>query len=70
MPGPEIVADAVERALRRPRRRIIVPRKYRLAVFLTTAFPGVTDRRFAGKPGDKLRQDERFAVATPPVAST
>lgn len=49
LPGPEIVAAAVERALRRPRRRIIVPFKYRAAVLLAHVFPAITDRVYAGK---------------------
>lgn len=49
LPGPEIVAAAVERALRRPRRRIIVPFKYRAAVLLSNTFPAITDRVYAGK---------------------
>jgi NAD(P)-dependent dehydrogenase (short-subunit alcohol dehydrogenase family) len=49
MPGPDVVARAVEGALRRPRRRVIVPGRYRVAVFLSAAFPGIVDRRFAGK---------------------
>lgn len=53
MPGPDIVAHAVEAALRRPRRRVIVPGKYRLAVFLSAALPGIVDRRFAGKAAEK-----------------
>ncbi|MFC3382054.1 SDR family NAD(P)-dependent oxidoreductase [Couchioplanes azureus] len=49
LPGPEIVAAAVERALRRPRRRIVVPRRYRLAMAASAALPWVTDRAYAGK---------------------
>lgn len=49
LPGPEIVAAAVERALSRPRRRIVVPGKYRAAVMLSNALPFVTDRLFAGR---------------------
>ncbi len=49
LPGPEIVAAAVERALRRPRRRIVVPFRYRLAIPLANALPSVVDRAFAGK---------------------
>ena len=49
VPGPEIVAAAVERALIRPRRRIVVPRKYRAAITLSNAFPYLTDRLYAGK---------------------
>jgi len=53
LPGPEIVAAAVESALRRPRRRIIVPAKYRAAVLLSHALPFVTDRVYAGKAAAK-----------------
>ena len=49
LPGPEIVAAAVEKALRRPRRRVIVPAKYRLAVLAANAFPALADRVYAGK---------------------
>ena len=49
LPGPEIVAAAVEAALRRPRRRVIVPGKYRAAVFAANAFPALADRIYAGK---------------------
>jgi len=49
LPGPEIVAEAVASALKRPRRRIIVPGKYRAAVLLSNALPMITDRVYAGK---------------------
>ncbi|MEV6631150.1 SDR family oxidoreductase [Actinoplanes sp. NPDC051470] len=49
LPGPEIVAAAVESALRRPRRRIIVPFKYRGAVVAAHLFPAIADRIYAGK---------------------
>jgi NAD(P)-dependent dehydrogenase (short-subunit alcohol dehydrogenase family) len=52
LPGPEIVAAAVERALRRPRRRIVVPFKYRVAIPLANALPSVVDRVFAGKAAE------------------
>lgn len=48
-PGPEIVAAAVERALHRPRRRMVVPFRYRGAMLLSQTLPFVTDRVFAGK---------------------
>jgi NAD(P)-dependent dehydrogenase (short-subunit alcohol dehydrogenase family) len=48
-PGPEIVAAAVERALIRPRRRVVVPARYRAAILLANALPAVTDRVFAGR---------------------
>jgi NAD(P)-dependent dehydrogenase (short-subunit alcohol dehydrogenase family) len=49
LPGPEIVAAAVDKALQRPRRRIIVPGKYRAAVLAANALPMVADRIYAGK---------------------
>jgi short-subunit dehydrogenase len=49
LPGPEIVAAAVQSAIRRPRRRIVVPLKYRFAIPLATALPAVVDRAYAGK---------------------
>ena len=49
LPGPSVVAAAVDRALRRAPRRIIVPVKYRGAVLLANALPGITDRMYAGK---------------------
>jgi NAD(P)-dependent dehydrogenase (short-subunit alcohol dehydrogenase family) len=55
LPGPEIVAAAVEKALRRPRRRIVVPLRYRGAMLVAHAVPAVIDRvmagRAAGRPG-------------------
>jgi NAD(P)-dependent dehydrogenase (short-subunit alcohol dehydrogenase family) len=53
LPGPEIVAEAVASALKRPRRRIIVPAKYRAAVLLSNALPMITDRVYAGKAAAK-----------------
>jgi NADP-dependent 3-hydroxy acid dehydrogenase YdfG len=55
LPGPEIVAAAVERALRRPRRRIVVPAKYRAAIVLANALPALTDRLYAGRAAGKDR---------------
>jgi NAD(P)-dependent dehydrogenase (short-subunit alcohol dehydrogenase family) len=52
LPGPEIVAAAVERAIRRPRRRIVVPAKYRLAIPLAGALPALVDRLYAGKAAE------------------
>jgi NAD(P)-dependent dehydrogenase (short-subunit alcohol dehydrogenase family) len=49
LPGPEIVAAAVEKALRRPRRRIVVPLKYRFVIPLANALPAIVDRVYAGK---------------------
>jgi NAD(P)-dependent dehydrogenase (short-subunit alcohol dehydrogenase family) len=53
MPGPEVVVDAIERAVAKPRRRIVVPGRYRGAILLSRALPAVTDRVFAGKAAGK-----------------
>ncbi len=57
LPGPEIVAAAVEKALRRPRRRMVVPVRYRAAMAVASALPFVTDRVFAGRAAEKRRPD-------------
>lgn len=44
MPGPEIVAQAVLRAIKQPRRKVIVPFYYRVPMALAWLFPGATDR--------------------------
>jgi NAD(P)-dependent dehydrogenase (short-subunit alcohol dehydrogenase family) len=53
LPGPGIVAAAIESALSRPRRRIIVPGRYRAAVAAAHAFPFLADRMYAGKAAGK-----------------
>jgi NAD(P)-dependent dehydrogenase (short-subunit alcohol dehydrogenase family) len=59
LPGPEIVAEAVRRAIRRPRRRVTVPAKYRVAVVLSRTFPAVTDRLYAGRAADRKPASDR-----------
>ncbi len=60
LPGPEIVADAIISAIVRPRRRIVVPRVYRLPVFLVKAFPGLTDLVFGDRRiQERLNRDAR-----------
>ena len=44
LPGPEIVARAIVRQILHPRREIIVPRRYRVAVWAERFFPGLVDR--------------------------
>lgn len=51
MPGPVVVADAVVDALARPRRRVIVPGRYRAVALLATVLPAAIDRQFAGTAG-------------------
>jgi NAD(P)-dependent dehydrogenase (short-subunit alcohol dehydrogenase family) len=55
LPGPEIVAAAVERALRRPRRRMVVPVKYRAAMAVANGLPFLTDRLYAGRAARRPR---------------
>ncbi|BFU43091.1 SDR family NAD(P)-dependent oxidoreductase [Krasilnikovia sp. MM14-A1004] len=53
LPGPEVVADAVARAVRRPRRHIVVPARYRAAILLANVLPIVADRALAGRAAPK-----------------
>ena len=53
LPGPEIVAAAVEKALSRPRRRVVVPARYRAAITLANALPALTDRLYAGRAASR-----------------
>jgi len=60
LPGPEVVADAIVSAVRRPRRRRVVPAFYYLPVFLVNAFPGLTDLVFGdARVQDRLNEDAR-----------
>ena len=76
LPGPEIVAAAVEKALHRPRRRIVVPARYRAAIWLANALPAVADRALAGRAADKpaesagapARGGEQAATGAEPAA--
>ncbi len=43
MPGPEIVAQAVAAAIRRPRRKIVVPWFYQLVMLIGKLLPGLAD---------------------------
>ncbi len=43
MPGPEVIARAVADAIRRPRRRIIIPRLYAPLIYLAKVAPWFTD---------------------------
>lgn len=62
LPGPEVVAAAIVRAILHPRRVVIVPRRYRLAVFLVRLFPGLTDAVFGdARIQERLNRDARAA---------
>jgi NAD(P)-dependent dehydrogenase (short-subunit alcohol dehydrogenase family) len=60
LPGPEIVADAIVDAVRRPRRVRIVPKRYVLPVMLVRALPGFVDLVFGdARIQDRLNRDAR-----------
>lgn len=60
LPPPEIVANAIVAAIARPRRRHIVPARYRLPVFLINTFPGLTDLVFGdARVQQRLNRDAR-----------
>lgn len=62
LPGPEVVADAVLDAIRRPRRVRIVPKRYLLPVVLARAFPGLLDMVFGdARIQQRLNRDARAA---------
>lgn len=44
MPGPEIVAKAIARLALHPKREVVVPRSYRLAIWAERMLPGMADR--------------------------
>ncbi len=60
LPGPEIVAGAVLRAIARPRRRIIVPWVYAIPAWIANAFPGLLDLVFGdARIQERLNRDSR-----------
>lgn len=60
LPGPEVVADAVVDAIRKPRRVRIVPKRYVLPVVLARAFPGLIDLIFGdARIQQRLNRDAR-----------
>ncbi|HTU70660.1 MAG TPA: SDR family oxidoreductase [Candidatus Baltobacteraceae bacterium] len=60
LPSPDVVADAIVDAVRRPRRVRIVPKRYVLPIVLARAFPGLLDVVF-GHPRiqHRLNRDAR-----------
>jgi NAD(P)-dependent dehydrogenase (short-subunit alcohol dehydrogenase family) len=60
LPSPDIVAQAVVRSVDRPRRTIIVPWPYRLAVGFVKLFPWFVDLVFGdARIQDRLNRDAR-----------
>jgi len=48
MPGPSVVARRVARLAERPRRELVVPRVYRVPIWLERALPGLADALLGG----------------------
>jgi NAD(P)-dependent dehydrogenase (short-subunit alcohol dehydrogenase family) len=64
LPSPDIVANAIVGAVDRPRRRIIVPKRYYAPVFFVKMFPGLVDLVFGdARIQDRLNRDAREARA-------
>jgi NAD(P)-dependent dehydrogenase (short-subunit alcohol dehydrogenase family) len=64
LPGPEVVARVILRAVSRPRRVRIVPASYRLPVYIAKLFPGLTDLVFGNaRIQQRLNRDARAARA-------
>jgi NAD(P)-dependent dehydrogenase (short-subunit alcohol dehydrogenase family) len=60
LPSPDIVANAIVRAVDRPRRRVIVPKRYHVPVFFVKMLPGLVDRVFGdARIQDRLNRDAR-----------
>ncbi len=62
LPSPDIVARALVRAVRHPKRRVIVPKRYYPAVLLIKMLPGFVDLVFGdARIQDRLNRDARDA---------
>lgn len=60
LPSPDVVANAVVDAVRRPRRVRIVPKRYLLPVVLARTFPGLLDLVFGNaRIQQRLNRDAR-----------
>ncbi|HTW85050.1 MAG TPA: SDR family oxidoreductase [Candidatus Sulfotelmatobacter sp.] len=70
LPSPDIVARAIVRAVRRPRRRVIVPRRYLLALLFFKLSPHFTDLVFGdARVQRRLNQPIREARAAAQAAA-
>ncbi len=70
LPPPEIIAEAIVRALVRPRRTHIVPWNYRPVVWVAKAFPGAIDMIFGdARIQQRLNRDSRAARADATAAA-
>lgn len=62
MPGPEAVARAITSAIRRPRRRVIVPWPYGPLMYLAKLFPSLTDRLFGSRAFQRRSQERETTM--------
>jgi len=71
LPGPEIVAEAILDAIRRPRRTRIVPAHYILPALIARSFPGLIDLVFGdARIQERLNRDARAARSASGVESS
>lgn len=68
MPGPETVAEAIVTLAQRPRREVVVPRKYLGVVWLDRVAPGLADAAFSWKHRGQPDGSKLPAYAEPPAA--
>jgi NAD(P)-dependent dehydrogenase (short-subunit alcohol dehydrogenase family) len=62
LPGPEVVADAILDAVRRPRRLRVVPKRYLIPIAVARAFPGLIDLIFGdARIQQRLNRDAETA---------
>lgn len=62
MPGPEAVARAIMSAIRRPRRRVIVPWPYGPLMYLAKLFPSLTDRLIGSRAFQRRSQERETTM--------
>lgn len=53
MPGPEVVAKAISKVIRKPRREMVVPGWYRILIVLNRFFPWIADLLLTPKSGKR-----------------
>lgn len=70
MPGPDLVARAIVRLLRRPRREVVVPGWYRPLILADRLAPWLTDWVFSRQSVLRHRQGPGQAPATTPPSET
>jgi NAD(P)-dependent dehydrogenase (short-subunit alcohol dehydrogenase family) len=60
LPSPDIVADAIVSAVERPRRHVVVPKRYQVPLFVARVLPSVIDLVFGdARIQERLNRDAR-----------